>query len=1285
MRNTIILLCASLLVSIAGCRGCSNAPEKVPPPPGPETPTANEPPIAAFKHTPSGTKTHTLEFDATESKDPDGRMTKYEWEFGDGQTAEGIRVEHTYPDDDGYLVTLTVTDDRSASRSTSRLTTIETPGDNESARKFTEFWSSGSVSFSSENLEFTIAREYNQRVLIGVDNRGTEARSIAAEVGQLGGGLLGDFVGTGSQMQPLELAPRAEAHLSLYFFAQDSMERTYRSHVIIKDFKTREVLATAPLIIHVPLPEFSFHAKISAALPGTLARPVELENKGGPITDLSVEPGDGLKGRVYFQPSVDHAYLGIGGRLSFNVVPRLSTDFSKLNGEIVLRGAGQEQTFKVDFELPPGKRLFVASSFSTSCDEGGGRYCTNDPDTDTRIGGPSAPPEGSDDPSKNPNGPPEDEDLRRIDELLKRAKRALRKQNIPGTPIRMDGRIGGGVKAGPLEIKFDAGAAPGRDPRGPIADSNITVKVGPFKKTKHTDVSISPKVQEPHIRQHDTGTINVNSARQLDRAMSEIDGQGYQQRHRPRGLAVRKAYAMYRPRIYHDNHAESMYAFSEGAPNQRVILQVWHSNLLSAEPGRHVLFRVWDGHGQRPLTRLLLLSKEKTYNRWPAVLAIPGGRAMVVWETSDGPDTPPSLVYRVSGQGFGAWSPGLPVPGGQAKDGRGHFDPVAIRTPDHNVILVWQHGAGRDARIMMSRSNAQGLFSAPVSPGNLPSGASRPIVRVMPDGTLHVVFQVVSTDPSQREVSSVYHSVSRDGGASFETITCLSPAGTEAGEADLLLQGETVHVAFRAGTTWSSRIMYLVSTDSGKTWNEPQPVTPDTLYAEYPSLAPLHGGGVDLEFYGDERKNVNPKWGQREPDLKGFTVPAGSMLKRYGYNGTDGQWTAPRRRLTNFPAVQVAWLQVNFRLNTDRSSYRPHEITVLLNGHPLLHQTDAIPEGTYCLPFHPVILRFDRNGLPCNVVGLRTRHSNQAHYLTAAGFRLQARHRFLERFVVADSQQEADAMLAAETKSINHQRPDIGLFATFSNKPLPTSPETGQPIELQLLLGNLGESPAREVRVQVYESQPTPNSQPIAEVMRKERMEPLQFEEISVRFPYTGKGRYYVVARAEGTDFDPANNVHVASFVVPKPPAIPPTDIPSAPPELLANDVAPAWVAGSVPAGAKLIGDWNWHDRPAYLAPRSHAGPADEGPSLHYFIRAPRPLALDEGENLVQYVYLDPEKPPRQILLKLYVEGSQEEHRVYWGEDLITLPAIASASCRSRANGSVCAFPCGVSGSTGHG
>ena len=50
--------------------------------------------------------------------DPDGAITSYQWDFGDGVSGSGGRVSHAFSSDGSYVVRLTVSDDRESSDST---------------------------------------------------------------------------------------------------------------------------------------------------------------------------------------------------------------------------------------------------------------------------------------------------------------------------------------------------------------------------------------------------------------------------------------------------------------------------------------------------------------------------------------------------------------------------------------------------------------------------------------------------------------------------------------------------------------------------------------------------------------------------------------------------------------------------------------------------------------------------------------------------------------------------------------------------------------------------------------------------------------------------------------------------------------------------------------------------------------------------------------------------------------------------------------------------------------
>ena len=58
----------------------------------------NRVPHAEFHYSPYGApRDHPITFDASDSYDPDGSIAEYVWDFGDGTTARGVRVEHVFP------------------------------------------------------------------------------------------------------------------------------------------------------------------------------------------------------------------------------------------------------------------------------------------------------------------------------------------------------------------------------------------------------------------------------------------------------------------------------------------------------------------------------------------------------------------------------------------------------------------------------------------------------------------------------------------------------------------------------------------------------------------------------------------------------------------------------------------------------------------------------------------------------------------------------------------------------------------------------------------------------------------------------------------------------------------------------------------------------------------------------------------------------------------------------------------------------------------------------------
>jgi len=87
----------------------------------------NNPPVASFTYSPENPVVgQAVAFNASESYDPDGYIVSYEWDFGDGNVTNTTeeKINHSYSEAGSYEVTLTVTDDKGAKNSTTKMITV---------------------------------------------------------------------------------------------------------------------------------------------------------------------------------------------------------------------------------------------------------------------------------------------------------------------------------------------------------------------------------------------------------------------------------------------------------------------------------------------------------------------------------------------------------------------------------------------------------------------------------------------------------------------------------------------------------------------------------------------------------------------------------------------------------------------------------------------------------------------------------------------------------------------------------------------------------------------------------------------------------------------------------------------------------------------------------------------------------------------------------------------------------------------------------------------------------
>jgi PKD repeat protein len=104
----------------------------------------NVDPDAAFDSVATGLS---VAFDGAASQDPDGSIVSHSWDFGDGSSGSGETATHEYAASGTYDVTLTVTDNRGGTASTTSPVTVVEPPNQDPAANFSGTQDRLSVAF----------------------------------------------------------------------------------------------------------------------------------------------------------------------------------------------------------------------------------------------------------------------------------------------------------------------------------------------------------------------------------------------------------------------------------------------------------------------------------------------------------------------------------------------------------------------------------------------------------------------------------------------------------------------------------------------------------------------------------------------------------------------------------------------------------------------------------------------------------------------------------------------------------------------------------------------------------------------------------------------------------------------------------------------------------------------------------------------------------------------------------------------------------------------------------
>jgi len=507
---------------------------------------------------------------------------------------------------------------------------------------------------------------------------------------------------------------------------------------------------------------------------------------------------------------------------------------------------------------------------------------------------------------------------------------------------------------------------------------------------------------------------------------------------------------------------------------------VWHH--INDDGNQEVSFAAMSAKGETdgPVN----LSSAIGNSRWPTIGGSLDGTMLVVWEDDRDGKEMELYMSRSTDEGK-SWTD----PERLTAHTSGAYDPI-LWQQGKTWMVAWEDGRGGIYTRHSDNDGKSWQKEVRISGGT----AAWPILAGKEDNVWCI----------WRDSTVVNIANSSDMGNSWSDPTQLSESERQAGEPTIVVAENNVFTAWRSEKEGNSDIMFRAFVDGS--WSSAVNVTADPVMSEYPVLAV---NGADLYL--------------------GYVSSSLGHASGYSRLSPDGgkTWDPARREARLNPNLTQAFLVVNFDLPWDRSTYRKHNVDILVNGHQVAGLIDVIPEGRYVFPVDPTMLNYVPGGVSNNNIHFSTRHMNGGHYLIAADFKIIHFLTYQERNVVATSQEEADRLLQAKFDDyINHDRPDAAIYANLING-LPENTDEKQTINLEVKVSNVGPVPLRGGQLECMMI--TEEGEiPLCDSITFGEIDPGRSLAVPLTFEHDGiPKRVAIRVVADGPDADLANDVHI--------------------------------------------------------------------------------------------------------------------------------------------------------------
>ncbi len=1145
------------------------------------------------------------------------------------------------------------------------------------------------IRFEPAVVNKTIRRDYDQSATLTLRNNGTQPVEVAAKTEKRFSDLPAEFVGPGSEDEPVQLQPGQTIDLQLAIFAPDATQPVYDIPVIAAG-------ATAIARIRVPQPEFALELRVISEDPHTLAKMVEVINQGASLGDLDIRIAAPHAREVRLDPVARHALLPAGGSLRLSVSPVLYVEFQRVDAKLRCTAAGKHVDFPLSFAKPEGKNLLGVRAGTSETTASSDWYCTNRANICSEIAGAenNGPVFASGGPESPAGGPCSEKCKQEPCNQERLCDKIALAESMKAQANRLiaefEAKIVELQNAGPADAASTGGAPP-PDPWAATAvdgykytdsRSNLDIdsvaageKEGrPPEGKMWGEVTFAPTEYHPefgnlpqfvqdainaHEQHHENslqddftmfrnGEVSRGESANWEQVAAEWkqweDRAGFEDAERTnRGLIheYQDEIAAHRVEIAELNawlakHEGCKTCCPQGAAapaaNSSNPMQAkWTRGLPPQMIGLSVLPQLGAVSLLQPGTKALPAPERLR----PGFLEALGRRASFTRHhrgpfsaPASGADGLANSANNAAGFHAGnrvcfAWHNNNHIMFAVcSNDGQIEADPLTIGTgrwprlaaSEKQTAVLWQHGSRHVIRIhdghqwqpeiYLSADQATIAFSPD---GKLYAAASDGLW-ILEGNAARQLDQRGFEQPSLAfDSSGTPHVVGVRDGQVYDGKTLVGPGK----QPSLAFDGDRKYLAYLK----EAKLIVRSQADDG--WSEARVIGDNN-----PSWPTFCQGldGIRLTYLGSAQRGPEALWLVRLPD------PHPLLMPTLAGNVTD-----------------VSFL-MELALRGPRSGYRPHNAVVTVNDLIVAKFNDTIPEGRYRFRMHPYQVFSSAAGQASNRVTVRTQHMNGGHYVVSSGYKLISRTAWSERFAFADSVEE---VLAAHNRNgrLNHDQPDLAVLA--NNLDLPAEPPRNQPVDFPVTVANLGETASRPAT--------------LAMISADERL-------ATVEIPVLGPDDEYVATfRVSGalgeanfqlkqpqSDFDPANDslkIHLwkRKYSTSTDHLVRVDVVPSR------NDVLPYWIAGELPVGARTKGEWEWHLVPQFDSLASHASPQVEGRSIHRFTHANSPLSFDEDDSLVQYVYIDPQAQPSDLVMQMYT-GKHIGHWIYWGAFSIDLP-----------------------------